>query len=106
MIVGGGDGGVAREVAKYSKVKRIVQIEIDEKVIEASKEYLPFMAQGLTHPKVTLHVGDGFEFMKKHKHEFNVIITDSSDPIGELENYQLIILFTVSQFKIRFIKLI
>lgn len=44
------------------------------------------MAQGLTHPKVTLHVGDGFEFMKQHKNEFDVIITDSSDPIGELGN--------------------
>ena len=84
MIVGGGDGGVAREVAKHSGVESIVQIEIDEKVIEVSKKFLPFMGQGLTHPKVTLHIGDGFEFMKKHKNEFDVIITDSSDPVGEL----------------------
>lgn len=57
-------------------------MEIDAKVIEVSKKYLPFLAVGFESPKLTLHVGDGFEFMKNHKHEFDVIITDSSDPIG------------------------
>ncbi|KAL0880612.1 hypothetical protein ABMA27_001842 [Loxostege sticticalis] len=82
LIVGGGDGGVAREVAKHPKVKEIVQVEIDEKVIEVSKKYLPFMAVGFDSPKLTLHVGDGFAFLKNHKQEFDVIITDSSDPVG------------------------
>ncbi|XP_030029663.1 spermidine synthase [Manduca sexta] len=82
LIVGGGDGGVAREVAKHPKVKQIVQVEIDAKVIEVSKKYLPFMAVGFDSPKLTLHVGDGFDFMKNHSQEFDVIITDSSDPIG------------------------
>lgn len=57
-------------------------MEIDAKVIEVSKKYLPFMAVGFDSPKLTLHVGDGFEFMKNHSQEFDVIITDSSDPIG------------------------
>ncbi|XP_053612805.1 spermidine synthase [Plodia interpunctella] len=82
LIVGGGDGGVAREVAKHPKVKEIVQVEIDAKVIEVSKKYLPFMAVGFDSDKLTLHVGDGFEFLKNHAQEFDVIITDSSDPIG------------------------
>ncbi|KAM3958470.1 spermidine Synthase [Aphomia sociella] len=82
LIVGGGDGGVAREVAKHPKVKEIVQVEIDAKVIEVSKKYLPFMAVGFESEKLTLHVGDGFEFLKNHKEEFDVIITDSSDPVG------------------------
>ncbi|XP_072938668.1 spermidine synthase [Epargyreus clarus] len=82
LIVGGGDGGVAREVAKHPKVKEIVQVEIDAKVIEVSKKYLPFMAVGFNSEKLTLHVGDGFEFMKNHSQEFDVIITDSSDPVG------------------------
>ncbi|XP_026763619.1 spermidine synthase [Galleria mellonella] len=82
LIVGGGDGGVAREVAKHPKVKEIVQVEIDAKVIEVSKKYLPFMAVGFESEKLTLHVGDGFEFLKNHTAEFDVIITDSSDPIG------------------------
>ncbi|XP_026732776.1 spermidine synthase [Trichoplusia ni] len=82
LIVGGGDGGVAREVVKHPKVKEVVQVEIDAKVIEVSKKYLPFMAVGFDSPKLTLHVGDGFEFMKNHSQEFDVIITDSSDPVG------------------------
>jgi len=86
LIIGGGDGGVAREVAKYPTVESIVQCEIDDRVIELSKKYLPFMASGFDSPKLTLHVGDGFEFMGKHQNEFDVIITDSSDPIGPAES--------------------
>ncbi|XP_045768973.1 spermidine synthase [Maniola jurtina] len=86
LIVGGGDGGVARDVAKHPQVKEIVQVEIDAKVIEVSKKYLPFMAVGFESKKLTLHVGDGFEFMKNHSKEFDVIITDSSDPVGPAVN--------------------
>lgn len=85
LIIGGGDGGIAREVAKHEAVKRIVQCEIDQKVIDACKKYLPSMAVGFDHPKMNLFVGDGFEFMEKHQNEFDVIITDSSDPIGPAE---------------------
>jgi len=63
-----------------------VQCEIDDRVIEVSKKYLPFMASGFESPKVKLHVGDGFEFMGKHRNEFDVIITDSSDPVGPAES--------------------
>lgn len=86
LIVGGGDGGVAREVAKHPKVKDIHQVEIDDRVIDLSKKYLPFMAKGLDSNKLTLHVADGFKFMKEHENEFDVIITDSSDPIGPAVN--------------------
>lgn len=86
LIIGGGDGGVAREVAKHPDVESIVQCEIDEKVIELSKKNLPFMACGFNSPKLTVHVGDGFDFMGKHTNEFDVIITDSSDPIGPAES--------------------
>lgn len=82
LIVGGGDGGVAREVAKHPEVEEVTQVEIDAKVIEVSKKYLPFLGQGLSHPKLNLVVGDGFKFMSEHKKEFDVIITDSSDPVG------------------------
>jgi spermidine synthase len=82
LIVGGGDGGVAREVAKHPDVESIVQVEIDSRVLDVSKKFLPFMGVGLTNPKLTLHVGDGFRFMAQHRHEFDVIITDSSDPVG------------------------
>ena len=53
-----------------------------QKVIDVSKKYLPKMAESYNNPKLKLHVGDGFEYMKKHQGEYDVIITDSSDPIG------------------------
>lgn len=85
LIVGGGDGGVAREVVKHPLVEEVHQVEIDDRVVELSKEYLPFMACGFTSSKMTLTIGDGFEYMKKRSGEFDVIITDSSDPIGPAE---------------------
>lgn len=53
-------------------------------MVEVSKKFLPHMACGFESPKLDLYIGDGFEFMGKHKGEFDVIITDSSDPVGEL----------------------
>lgn len=83
LIVGGGDGGVAREVAKHPSVESITQVEIDEEVMQVSKQHLPFMGCGLTSPRLQVHVGDGFKFMADHQKEFDVIITDSSDPVGK-----------------------
>ncbi|KAH8385043.1 hypothetical protein KR093_006186 [Drosophila rubida] len=82
LIVGGGDGGVAREVVKHPMVKEVHQVEIDDRVVELSKKYLPGMACGFESNKLKLTIGDGFDYMKNHKNEFDVIITDSSDPIG------------------------
>lgn len=55
-------------------------------VIRLSKKYLPGMAVGFQHPKVKVHVGDGFKFLEEYKNEFDVIITDSSDPEGPAES--------------------
>ncbi|KYQ93022.1 spermidine synthase [Tieghemostelium lacteum] len=82
LVVGGGDGGVLREVVKHPQVESVTLCEIDKGVIEASRRFLPKMAAGFDHPKVTLFIGDGLEFMRSRKGEFDVIITDSSDPIG------------------------
>ncbi|EGC30485.1 spermidine synthase [Dictyostelium purpureum] len=82
LVVGGGDGGVLREVVKHPLVESVTLCEIDEGVINASKNFLPKMRVGFEHPKVTLFIGDGLEFMRKRKGEFDIIITDSSDPIG------------------------
>jgi len=54
-------------------------------VIRLSKKYLPGMAISYQHPKVKVHVGDGFKFLDDYKNEFDVIITDSSDPDGPAE---------------------
>jgi len=52
-------------------------------VVEVSKKYLPQLAVGFNHPKVEVVIGDGFEYLKGHLDEFDVIITDSSDPVGK-----------------------
>jgi len=83
LIVGGGDGGAAREIAKHPDVERITLVDIDDRVIEVCKEYLPRLSLGFSNPKVTVFVGDGFEFLRNHLGEFDIIITDSSDPIGK-----------------------
>ena len=56
--------------------------EIDEMVMEVSQKYLPDLFCGRDDPRLTTYVGCGMEFMKNHEDEFDVIITDSSDPIG------------------------
>lgn len=58
-------------------------ISVLQDVIQVSKKYLPGMAVGYSSAKLTLHVGDGFEFMKQNQEAFDVIITDSSDPMGK-----------------------
>ncbi|EDQ91603.1 uncharacterized protein MONBRDRAFT_23668 [Monosiga brevicollis MX1] len=96
LIIGGGDGGVLREVLKHPALKSVTQCEIDGTVIELCKKHLPSIAQSFHHPKANVIVGDGFEYMKQHQQEFDVIITDSSDPIGpasslfEKEYYSLV----------------
>jgi spermidine synthase len=82
LVIGGGDGGVLREVAKHPGVEEIVECEIDEGVITVSKKYLPSLAKGYDDPRVTVRVMDGAKFMDENQDSFDVIITDSSDPIG------------------------
>lgn len=79
---GGGDGGVLREVLKHPSVKEATLCDIDEAVPRVSKQFLPHMAAGFNDPRVTVHIGDGFKFLHDRKGQFDVIITDSSDPVG------------------------
>lgn len=82
LVIGGGDGGVLREIAKHPGVEEMFICEIDEDVIKYSKQYLPSLACGYDDPRVTVKIMDGAQFMKEHQNSFDVIITDSSDPIG------------------------
>ncbi|PWY94783.1 spermidine synthase [Aspergillus sclerotioniger CBS 115572] len=86
LVIGGGDGGVLREVVKHETVEEAILCDIDEAVIRVSKKYLPGMSIGFQHPNVKVHVGDGFKFLEERKNEFDVIITDSSDPEGPAES--------------------
>lgn len=85
LIIGGGDGGTAREVIRHSSVEKCTMVEIDEMVVNACKEYIPQTASKLTDPKVDLIIGDGVKFVEdcaKEGKTFDVILVDSTDPIG------------------------
>lgn len=74
-----------REVVKHSCVDHVTLVEIDEVVVKVAKKFLPAMAAGFQHPKVTVYIGDGFEYLKENQNSYDVIITDSSDPVGPAE---------------------
>lgn len=82
LIIGGGDGGTAREVVKHPEITTIDMVEIDQEVVEMSKRYMPFLAKELTNSKVHLFFQDGLEFVKNTPSRYDVIIIDSTDPIG------------------------
>lgn len=82
LVVGGGDGGVIREILKHDKVEKAVLVEIDGKVIEYSKKYLPEIAGELDNPRVEVKVDDGFMHIIKSKDLYDVIMVDSTEPVG------------------------
>eukprot|EP00980_Cylindrotheca_fusiformis_P006565 scaffold1384_cov116-Cylindrotheca_fusiformis.AAC.43 len=82
LVIGGGDGGVLREVARHPGVEEIVECEIDEGVINVAKKYFPSLSKGYDDPRVTVKIMDGAKFMDENQDSFDVIITDSSDPVG------------------------
>ncbi len=82
LVVGGGDGGTVREVLKHPTVSRVVLAEIDEGVVNAARKYLPTLSQGLSDPRVEIRITDGILYVREHPGEFDVVIVDSTDPIG------------------------
>ena len=83
LIIGGGDGGMLREVCKHSSVEHITQIEIDDQVVEMCKEFLPKHSAGAyDDPRVSLVIDDGANFVRECSDKFDIIISDSTDPIG------------------------
>lgn len=82
LVIGAGDGGVIRELTRYPEIERIDLVEIDEEVIEASKEYLPFTSCKMGDPRVNIYIQDGLKFIRRKKDEYDLIIVDSTDPFG------------------------
>ncbi|WP_411675164.1 spermine/spermidine synthase domain-containing protein [Cohnella faecalis] len=78
-----GDGGVVREALKHPKVKKVVLVDIDGKVIEHSKKYLPSIAGKLEDPRVEVIVNDGFMHIHDHKNTYDVIMADTTEPMGQ-----------------------
>ncbi|MDF2607067.1 MAG: spermidine synthase [Bacillales bacterium] len=86
LVVGGGDGGVIREVLKHPSVKKATLVEIDGKVIEYSKKYLPEIAGELENPRVEVKVDDGFMHIAESENVYDVIMVDSTEPVGPAVN--------------------
>jgi spermidine synthase len=83
LIIGGGDGGMLREVAKHATVEHITMVEIDGTVVEMCKEYLPNHSKGaFDDARLNLVIDDGMRFVANTEEKFDVIISDSTDPIG------------------------
>ncbi|ADI00695.1 polyamine aminopropyltransferase [Salisediminibacterium selenitireducens] len=86
LVVGGGDGGVIREILKHPEVKTATLVEIDGKVIEYSKQYLPTIAGALDDERVTVKVADGFMHIAESDSVYDVIMVDSTEPVGPAVN--------------------
>ena len=83
LIIGGGDGGLLREVLRHPEVERAVQVEIDQAVIDMCVEYLPRHSNGAyDNPKAEIVIGDGIDYVQSCERQFDVILSDSTDPIG------------------------
>ena len=82
LVIGGGDGGTVREVLKHRSVEKVILCEIDGLVIEASKQFLPTIAGKLDDHRVDIQVRDGVAYIAEQKAEFDVILIDSTDPMG------------------------
>jgi spermidine synthase len=83
LIIGGGDGGVAREVLRHSSVKSVTMVEIDKQVIDNCREFMPSVSEGIWDDKrFHLIVGDGATVIKSMKGKCDLVIIDSTDPIG------------------------
>lgn len=86
LVIGGGDGGTVREVLKYQSVKHVELVEIDSDVVEASKKYFPHLSSGFSDPRCKIIIADGVEYIKNISSSYDIIIVDSTDPVGPAAN--------------------
>ena len=82
LVIGAGDGGTIRELTKYKSIKKIDMVEIDKRVVEVCKEYLPQTACKLNDDRVNIFYQDGLKFVRGKENEYDLIIVDSTDPFG------------------------
>ena len=82
LVIGAGDGGTVRELTRYSTIENIDMVEIDEKVIEVCKEFLPQTACRFDDERVHVSIADGLKYVRKKENFYDLIIVDSTDPFG------------------------
>lgn len=82
LVIGGGDGGTARELTRYKDIENIDLVEIDEEVVSSCKKYLQQTACGFDDARVHIYYEDGLKFVRRHVDEYDLILVDSTDPFG------------------------
>ena len=82
LVIGAGDGGTVRELTRYKTIEQIDMVEIDRRVVEVCREYLPQTACKLDDERVNIHFDDGLRFVRKTEEKYDLIIVDSTDPFG------------------------
>jgi len=82
LVIGAGDGGTIRELTRYNTIKVIDMVEIDQMVIDVCKTYMPKTACSFNDERLTVYYQDGLKYIRKHENKYDLIIVDSTDPIG------------------------
>lgn len=82
LVIGAGDGGTVRELTRYDSIEKIDMVEIDKLVVDVCREFLPQTAAKFDDPRVNLYFEDGLKFVRSKENEYDLIIVDSTDPIG------------------------
>jgi spermidine synthase len=86
LIVGGGDGGSLQQVLRYTSVEEVVVCELDQRVVDLSREHFAVcFGDPWADPRTSLHVRDAFGYLEENPGQFDVIISDTTDPIGMAE---------------------
>lgn len=100
LVIGGGDGGVLRELCKNDSLERIDMVEIDQGVVDACREFLPSLSAGaFDDPRVRLHIADAFAFVKESQEQYDLIVADSTDTYEDEEGGLSEMLFTDSFYQ-------
>jgi len=83
LVIGAGDGGTVRELTRYKNIEKIDMVEIDERVVRLSQEFLPVTAEKLDDPRVSMYFEDGLKFVEDaEKGKYDLILVDSTDPVS------------------------
>lgn len=87
LIIGGGDGGVAKALLDYREIESIDVVENDKMFVDACRDYFPDTADGLNDPRVRIYYNDGLRFVRAKKDAYDLIINDATDPFGHSEGF-------------------
>ncbi|SFS07150.1 polyamine aminopropyltransferase [Anaeromicropila populeti] len=85
LVIGGGDGGTVRELAKYKTIHHIDLVEVDEDLVNLCKKHFPTTALMMEDERVYIYHEEGLRFVRSRQEEYDLIIVDCADPFGPAE---------------------